>query len=211
MASYSHMTSCDHPRSQPFDMDASEYSPPHTADALKSSRRCGAAQSQRIDDQHCRLTYLRGIYPKKQQKASYEASLLHGGRLSQTAQVFTNGGPKACVRFSHEDLVGRYYLKPKTRFYPKFKPLLKGLAIPACPPQALPHLVHQWAPKTQCFSQISEHSVFTPTGILSNRCTTFKNRQSFLLTLAVLASFLEFLVPHQGRPVATWLIQKRTA
>lgn len=79
VASYSHISSsCDHPRDQPFNTDTSGYSPLHTADALKSSRRHRRCSEPSINDQHCRLTYLRGICSKKQHKASCEASLLHG-------------------------------------------------------------------------------------------------------------------------------------
>ena len=184
VASYSHMSSCDHPRSQPFDTDTSEYSPPHTADALKSSRRQRRCSEPSIDDQHCRLTYLRGIYPKQQQKASYEASLLHGEEdylkrhksLQMEGQKLINqslvmgievGKSSAANQSAEKVLPPRLNLCSRTSY--------SSLSSPGTSPSG-----SSLSSQDSAFSQISEHSVFAPTETSSPIDCTFQRKQAEL-------------------------------
>ncbi|XP_068412344.1 rho GTPase-activating protein 20 isoform X2 [Eschrichtius robustus] len=178
MASYSHMSSCDHPRSQTFDTDTSGYSPPHTTDALKSSRRHRRCSEPNIDDQHCKLTYLRGIHSKKQHKASYEASLLHGEEdylkrhksLQMEGQKLINqslvmgievGKTSATNRNTDKVLPPRLNICSRTSY--------SSLSSPGTSPSG-----SSVSSQDSAFSQISEHSVFTPTETSSPIDCTFQ-------------------------------------
>ncbi|XP_061296225.1 rho GTPase-activating protein 20 isoform X1 [Bos javanicus] len=184
VASYSHMSSCDHPRSQPFDMDASEYSPPHTADTLKSSRRQRRCSEPSIDDQHCRLTYLRGIYPKKQQKASYEASLLHGEEdylkrhksLQMEGQKLINQSLVMGIEVGKSSATNQNVekvLPPSLNLCSRTS--YSSLSSPGTSPSG-----SSVSSQDSAFSQISEHSVFTPTETSSPIDCTFQRKQAEL-------------------------------
>ncbi|XP_059959431.1 rho GTPase-activating protein 20 isoform X2 [Mesoplodon densirostris] len=178
MASYSHMSSCDHPRSQTFDTDTSGYSPPHTTDALKSSRRHRRCSEPNIDDQHCKLTYLRGIHSKKQHKASYETSLLHGEEdylkrhksLQMEGQKLINqslvmgievGKTSATNQNTDKVLLPRLNICSRTSY--------SSLSSPGTSPSG-----SSVSSQDSAFSQISEHSVFTPTETSSPIDCTFQ-------------------------------------
>ncbi|XP_007173043.2 rho GTPase-activating protein 20 isoform X3 [Balaenoptera acutorostrata] len=178
MASYSHMSSCDHPRNQTFDTDTSGYSPPHTTDALKSSRRHRRCSEPNIDDQHCKLTYLRGIHSKKQHKASYEASLLHGEEdylkrhksLQMEGQKLINqslvmgievGKTSATNQNTDKVLPPRLNICSRTSY--------SSLSSPGTSPSG-----SSVSSQDSAFSQISEHSVFTPTETSSPIDCTFQ-------------------------------------
>ncbi|XP_066895008.1 rho GTPase-activating protein 20 isoform X7 [Kogia breviceps] len=178
MASYSHMSSCDHPRNQTFDTDTSGYSPPHTTDALKSSRRHRRCSEPNIDDQHCKLTYLRGIHSKKQHKASYEASLLHGEEdylkrhksLQMEGQKLINqslvmgievGKTSATNQNTEKVLPPRLNICSRTSY--------SSLSSPGTSPSG-----SSVSSQDSAFSQISEHSVFTPTETSSPIDCTFQ-------------------------------------
>lgn len=178
MASYSHMSSCDHPRNQTFDADTSGYSPPHTTDALKSSRRHRRCSEPNIDDQHCKLTYLRGIHSKKQHKASYEASLLHGEEdylkrhksLQMEGQKLINqslvmgievGKTSATNQNTDKVLPPRLNICSRTSY--------SSLSSPGTSPSG-----SSVSSQDSAFSQISEHSVFTPTETSSPIDCTFQ-------------------------------------
>ncbi|XP_022417274.1 rho GTPase-activating protein 20 isoform X4 [Delphinapterus leucas] len=178
MASYSHMSSCDHPRNQTFDTDRSGYSPPHTTDTLKSSRRHRRCSEPNIDDQHCKLTYLRGIHSKKQHKASYEASLLHGEEdylkrhksLQMEGQKLINqslvmgievGKTSATNQNTDKVLPPRLNICSRTSY--------SSLSSPGTSPSG-----SSVSSQDSAFSQISEHSVFTPTETSSPIDCTFQ-------------------------------------
>ncbi|KAB0391542.1 hypothetical protein E2I00_006788 [Balaenoptera physalus] len=178
MASYSHMSSCDHPRNQTFDTDTSGFSPPHTTDALKSSRRHRRCSEPNIDDQHCKLTYLRGIHSKKQHKASYEASLLHGEEdylkrhksLQMEGQKLINqslvmgievGKTSATNQNTDKVLPPRLNICSRTSY--------SSLSSPGTSPSG-----SSVSSQDSAFSQISEHSVFTPTETSSPIDCTFQ-------------------------------------
>ncbi|TKC37657.1 hypothetical protein EI555_006170, partial [Monodon monoceros] len=178
MASYSHMSSCDHPRNQTFDTDTSGYSPPHTTDTLKSSRRHRRCSEPNIDDQHCKLTYLRGIHSKKQHKASYEASLLHGEEdylkrhksLQMEGQKLINqslvmgievGKTSATNQNTDKVLPPRLNICSRTSY--------SSLSSPGTSPSG-----SSVSSQDSAFSQISEHSVFTPTETSSPIDCTFQ-------------------------------------
>ncbi|XP_058401237.1 rho GTPase-activating protein 20 [Diceros bicornis minor] len=178
VASCSHISSHDHPRNQPFDTDPSGYSPPHTADALKSSRRHRRCSEPGIDDQHCKLTYLRGIYSKKQHKTGYEASLLHGEEdylkrhksLQMEGQKLINqslvmgievGKSSATNQNTEKVLPPRLNICPRTSY--------SSLSSPGTSPSG-----SSVSSQDSAFSQISEHSVFTPTETSSPIDCTFQ-------------------------------------
>ncbi|XP_007115349.1 rho GTPase-activating protein 20 isoform X4 [Physeter macrocephalus] len=178
MASYSHMSSCEHPRNQTFDTDTSGYSPPHTTDAFKSSRRHRRCSEPNIDDQHCKLTYLRGIHSKKQHKASYEASLLHGEEdylkrhksLQMEGQKLINqslvmgievGKTSATNQNTDKVLPPRLNICSRTSY--------SSLSSPGTSPSG-----SSVSSQDSAFSQISEHSVFTPTETSSPIDCTFQ-------------------------------------
>ncbi|XP_062949341.1 rho GTPase-activating protein 20-like [Cynocephalus volans] len=167
VASYSHMSSQDHSRNQPFDEDTSRYSLPHTTDTLKRSRIHRRCSEPIIDNQHCKLTYLRGIDLKKQHKTSCEAGLLQGEEdylkqhksLQMEGQKLINqslvmgievGKSSATNQNTEKVLPPRLSLCPKTSCC--------SLSSPGTSPSGS-SVSSQDSP----FSQTSEHSVFTPT------------------------------------------------
>ncbi|XP_062949112.1 rho GTPase-activating protein 20-like [Cynocephalus volans] len=120
-----------------------------------------------IDNQHCKLTYLRGIDSKKQHKTSCEAGLLQGEEdylkqhksLQMEGQKLINqslvmgievGKSSATNQNTEQILLPRLSLCPKTSCSSLFSPgtFPSGSSV-SC----------QDSP----FSQTSEHSVFTPT------------------------------------------------
>ncbi|XP_021573428.1 rho GTPase-activating protein 20 isoform X2 [Carlito syrichta] len=178
VASFNPMSSQDHSKNQPFDVDTSGYSPPHTADALKSSRTHRRCSEPNIDDQHCKLTYLRGIYSKKQHKTSCEAGLLHGEEdylkrhksLQIEGQKLINqslvmgievGKSSATNQNSEKVLPPRLNLGPRTSY--------SSLSSPGTSPSG-----SSVSSQDSAFSQISEHSVFTPTETSSPIDCTFQ-------------------------------------
>ncbi|XP_023094847.2 rho GTPase-activating protein 20 isoform X2 [Felis catus] len=178
VASYSHMSSQDHPGSQPFGTDTSGYSPTHTADALKSSRRHRRCSEPSMDDQHCKLTYLRGIYSKKQHKTSCGAGLLHGEEaylerhksLQMEGQKLINqslvmgievGKSSSTNRNTEKGLPPRLNVCPRTSY--------SSLSSPGTSPSG-----SSVSSQDSAFSQISEHSVFTPTETSSPIDCTFQ-------------------------------------
>ncbi|XP_006740292.1 rho GTPase-activating protein 20 [Leptonychotes weddellii] len=178
VASYSHISSQDHPRNQPFGADTSGYSPPNTADALKGSRRHRRCSEPNMDDQHCKLTYLRGIYSKKQHKTSYEAGLLHGEEdylkrhksLQMEGQKLINqslvmgievGKSSGTNQNTEKGLPPRLNICPRTSY--------SSLSSPGTSPSG-----SSVSSQDSAFSQISEHSVFTPTETSSPIDCTFQ-------------------------------------
>ncbi|KAF0876915.1 RHG20 protein, partial [Crocuta crocuta] len=178
VASYSHMSSQDHPGSQTFGTDTPGYSPPHTADALKSSRRYRRCSEPSMDDQHCKLTYLRGIYSKKQHKTSCGASLLHGEEdylerhksLQMEGQKLINqslvmgievGKSSSTNQNTEKGLPPRLNICPRTSY--------SSLSSPGTSPSG-----SSVSSQDSAFSQISEHSVFTPTETSSPIDCTFQ-------------------------------------
>lgn len=178
VASCSHMSSQDHTGNQPFGADTSGYSPPHTADALKTSRRHRRCSEPNMDDQHCKLTYLRGMYSKKQHKTSYEAGLLHGEEdylqrhksLQMEGQKLINqslvmgievGKSSGTNQNTEKGLPPRLNICPRTSY--------SSLSSPGTSPSG-----SSVSSQDSAFSQISEHSVFTPTETSSPIDCTFQ-------------------------------------
>uniref|UniRef100_A0A250Y6Z8 Rho GTPase-activating protein 20 n=1 Tax=Castor canadensis TaxID=51338 RepID=A0A250Y6Z8_CASCN len=181
VASFSPVSSQGHSRSQPFDADTSGYSPPHTVDALKSSvthRRCSEPN---IDGQKCKLSYLRGIYSKKQHKTSCEGGLLHGEEdylkrhksLQIEGQKLINqslvmgievGKGSATNQSTEKVLPPRLNLCPRTSY--------SSLSSPGTSPSG-----SSVSSQDSAFSQISEHSVFTPTETSSPIDCTFQTQR----------------------------------
>ncbi|XP_062949147.1 rho GTPase-activating protein 20-like [Cynocephalus volans] len=166
VASYSHMSSQDHSRNQPFDEDTSGYSLPHTTGTLKSSRTHWHCSEPNIDNQHSKLIYLRGIDSKKH-KTSCEAGLLQGEEdylkqhksLQMEGQKLINqslvmgielGKSSATNQNSEKVLPPRLSLCPKTSCSSSSSPGTSASGSSA-------------SCQDSPFSQISEHSVFTPT------------------------------------------------
>ncbi|XP_036751585.2 rho GTPase-activating protein 20 isoform X2 [Manis pentadactyla] len=181
VASHTHMSSHDHARNQPFDADRSGYSPPHTADAPQSSRRHRRCSEPNTDDQHCKLTYLRGIYSKKQHKTNYEAGLLHGEEdylkrhksLQMEGQKLINqslimgievGKSSATNQNIEKILPPRLNICPRTSY--------SSLSSPGTSPSG-----SSVSSQDSAFSQISEHSVFTPTETSSPIDCTFQTQR----------------------------------
>ncbi|KAI6053619.1 rho GTPase-activating protein 20 isoform X1 [Marmota monax] len=178
VASYSHIPSRDHSRNQTFDPDSSGYSPPHTADAPKSSRTHRRCSEPNIDDQNCKLTYLRGIYSKKQHKTSCEAGLLHGEEdylkrhksLQMEGQKLINqslvmgievGKSSSTNQSTEKVLPPRLNLGPRASY--------SSLSSPGTSPSG-----SSVSSQDSAFSQISEQSVFTPTETSSPIDCTFQ-------------------------------------
>ncbi|XP_051705416.2 rho GTPase-activating protein 20 isoform X3 [Oryctolagus cuniculus] len=181
VASYSHLSSQDHPRNQPFDADTSEYSPPHRPDSLKGSRTHRRCSEPNIDDQNCKLTYLRGIYSKKQHKTSCDAGLLQGEEdylkrhksLQIEGQKLINqslvmgievGKSSTTNQNTEKGLPPRLNLCPRTSY--------SSLSSPGTSPSG-----SSVSSQDSAFSQISEHSVFTPTETSSPIDCTFQSQR----------------------------------
>ncbi|PNJ76098.1 ARHGAP20 isoform 5 [Pongo abelii] len=178
VASYSPMSSQDHSKNQPFDVNTSGYSPPHTADALKGPRTHRRCSEPNIEDQNRKLTYLRGIYSKKQHKTSCEAGLLHEEEdylkrhksLQMEGQKLINqslvmgievGKSSATNQNTEKVLPPRLNLCPRTSY--------SSLSSPGTSPSG-----SSVSSQDSAFSQISEHSVFTPTETSSPIDCTFQ-------------------------------------
>ncbi|XP_037697309.1 rho GTPase-activating protein 20 [Choloepus didactylus] len=177
-ASYSHLTSQEHSRNPPSGADLPEYFPPHTADVLKSSRRYRRCSEPNIHDQHYKLTYLRGIYSKKQHKTSYEAGVFHGEEeylkrhrsLQMEGQKLINqslvmgievGKSSATNQNTEKVLPPRLNICPRTSY--------SSLSSSGTSPSG-----SSVSSQDSAFSQISEHSVFTPTETSSPIDCTFQ-------------------------------------
>uniref|UniRef100_A0A8C6QFH1 Rho GTPase activating protein 20 n=1 Tax=Nannospalax galili TaxID=1026970 RepID=A0A8C6QFH1_NANGA len=177
-ASHSHMSSQDHSRGQLFDADVPSYSPPHTAEALKSSRAHWRCSEPNIDDQNYKLSYLRGIYSKKQHKTSCEAGLLHGEEdylkrhkslqiegqklINQSLVMGIEVGKSSTTNQSSEKV-----LPPRLNLCPRAS--YSSLSSPGTSPSG-----SSVSSQDSAFSQISEHSVFTPTETSSPIDCTFQ-------------------------------------
>ncbi|XP_021526790.2 rho GTPase-activating protein 20 isoform X1 [Aotus nancymaae] len=178
VASYSPVSSQDHSKNQPFDVDTSGYSPPHTADALKGPRTHRRCSEPNIEDQNRKLTYLRGIYSKKQHKTSCEAGVLHGEEdylkrhksLQMEGQKLINqslvmgievGKSSTTNQNTEKVLPPRLNLCPRTSY--------SSLSSPGTSPSG-----SSVSSQDSAFSQISEHSVFTPTETSSPIDCTFQ-------------------------------------
>ncbi|XP_059123863.1 rho GTPase-activating protein 20 [Peromyscus eremicus] len=178
VASYSHMSSQDHPRKQPFDADTCRFSPPHIADARKSSRVHRRCSEPSIEDQNYKLSYLRGIYSKKQHKTSCETGLLHreedylkrhkslqieGQKLiNQSLVMGIEVGKSSGTHQSTEKV-----LPPRLNLCPRAS--YSSLSSPGTSPSG-----SSVSSQDSAFSQISEHSVFTPTETSSPIDCTFQ-------------------------------------
>lgn len=178
VASYSHASSQDRSRKQPFDADTCGFSPPHMADARKSSqvhRRCSEPS---IDDQNYKLSYLRGIYSKKQHKSSWETGHLHeeedylrrhkslqleGQKLINQSLVMgiEVGKSSGTHQSTEKALPPRLNLCPRASY--------SSLSSPGTSPSG-----SSVSSQDSAFSQISEHSVFTPTETSSPIDCTFQ-------------------------------------
>ncbi|XP_029770880.1 rho GTPase-activating protein 20 [Suricata suricatta] len=178
VASYSHMSSQNHPGSQPFGTDTPGYSPLHTADALKGSRRHRRCSEPSMDDQHCKLTYLRGVYSKKQHKASCGAGLLHGEEdylerhksLQMEGQKLINQSLVMGIEVGKSSSTNQNTekgLPPRLNLYPRTS--YSSLSSPGTSPSG-----SSVSSQDSAFSQISEHSVFTPTETSSPIDCTFQ-------------------------------------
>ncbi|XP_049745288.1 rho GTPase-activating protein 20 isoform X1 [Elephas maximus indicus] len=178
VAPYSGMSLQDHCRTQPINADTPGYSPPHTADALKSSRMHRRCSEPNIDDQHCKLTYFRGIYSKKQHKTSCETGPLHGEEdylkrhksLQMEGQKLINqslvmgieiGKSSATHQNTEKVLSPRLNICPSTSY--------SSLSSPGTSPSG-----SSVSSQDSAFSQISEHSMFTPTETSSPIDCTFQ-------------------------------------
>lgn len=179
VASYSHVSPQGHPRKQPFNADACRFSPPHMADAQKGSRahhrRCSEPS---IDEQNYKLSYLRGIYSKKQNKTSCEAGLLHGEEdylkrhkslqiegqklINQSLVMGIEVGKSSGTHQSTEKV-----LPPRLNLCPRAS--YSSLSSPGTSPSG-----SSVSSQDSAFSQISEHSVFTPTETSSPIDCTFQ-------------------------------------
>ncbi|KAM5245975.1 rho GTPase-activating protein 20 [Ctenodactylus gundi] len=182
MTSYSHVSSQNHSRSHPGDTNTSRYSPPSTADPLKSSRTHRRCSEPSIDDQNCKLTYLRGIHSNKQYKTSCEAGLSHGEEdylkrhksLQMEGQKLINqslvmgievGKNSATQQSTEKVLPPRLNLCPRTSY--------SSLSSPGTSPSG-----SSVSSQDSAFSQISEHSVFTPTETFPPVDCTFQAQKS---------------------------------
>uniref|UniRef100_A0A8C5JWN0 Rho GTPase-activating protein 20 n=1 Tax=Jaculus jaculus TaxID=51337 RepID=A0A8C5JWN0_JACJA len=208
VASCSHMSSQNHSRNRPFDADTSGYSPPHTADALKSSRAYRRCSEPSIDDQNCKLSYLRGIYSKKQHKTNCEAGFLHGEEdylkrhksLQMEGQKLINqslvmgievGKSSATNQSTEKVLPPRLTLCPRTSY--------SSLSSPGTSPSG-----SSVSSQDSAFSQISEHSVFTPTETSSPVDCTFRTqRKQEELSSDLNSSSLISRMPGSSRGLAS--------
>ncbi|KAK2502468.1 hypothetical protein MC885_006668 [Smutsia gigantea] len=181
VASHAHLSAHGHARDQPFDTDKSGYSPPHTADALQSSRRHRRCSEPNTDDQHCELTYLRGIYSKKQHKTNYEAGLLHGEEdylkrhksLQMEGQKLINQSLIMGIEVGKSSATNQNIekiLPPKLNICPRTS--YSSLSSPGTSPSG-----SSVSSQDSAFSQISEHSVFAPTETSSPIDCTFQTQR----------------------------------
>ncbi|XP_027270909.1 rho GTPase-activating protein 20 isoform X2 [Cricetulus griseus] len=178
VASYSPMSSRDHPRKQPLETDTCRLSPPPRAGARKSSRVHRRCSEPSIDDQNCKLSYLRGIYSKQQHKPSCESGLLHGEEdylrrhkslqmegqklINQSLVLGIEVGKSSSTHQSTEKV-----LPPRLNLCPRAS--YSSLSSPGTSPSG-----SSVSSQDSAFSQISEHSVFTPTETSSPIDCTFQ-------------------------------------
>ncbi|KAM4828389.1 rho GTPase-activating protein 20 isoform 2-T2 [Thomomys bottae] len=175
VSSLSQVTFQDHGGNQPFGTDTEGFAP---AEALKSSmtrRRCSEPS---IDDQNCQLTYLRGIYSKKLHKTSCDAGLLPGEEdylqrhkslqiegqklINQSLVMGIEVGKNSATNPGTEKVLPpRLNLCPRTSY--------SSLSSPGTSPSG-----SSVSSQDSAFSQISEHSVFTPTDTSSPIDCTFQ-------------------------------------
>ncbi|XP_006890921.1 PREDICTED: rho GTPase-activating protein 20 [Elephantulus edwardii] len=178
VASYSGMSSQDHCRGQPRNAEAPRFSPPHTGDTLKSSRIHRRSSEPSIDDQHCKLTYLRGIHSKKHHKASCEAGPFHGEEdylqrhksLQMEGQKLINQSLVMGIEVGKSSATSQNtekVLPPKLNICPRTS--YSSLSSPGTSPSG-----SSVSSQDSAFSQISEHSVFTPTETSSPIDCTFQ-------------------------------------
>ncbi|ELK11940.1 Rho GTPase-activating protein 20 [Pteropus alecto] len=178
VASYSHVSSYDHPRNVPFDSGTSGYSPAHTTDALKSSRRHRRCSEPIIHDQHCKLSHLGGIYSKKQHKTSYEADhfdreddyLKRHKSLQMEGQKLINQSLVMGIEVGKSSAVNQTtekFLPSSLNTCPSTSS--SSLSSPGTSPSG-----SSGRSQDSAFSQISEHFVFTPTDTSSPIDCTFQ-------------------------------------
>ncbi|KAG8519025.1 Rho GTPase-activating protein 20, partial [Galemys pyrenaicus] len=178
VAPCSHISSQDQAGAQPFAGDTPGYSSPHTADALKGPRRHRRCSEPSMDDQRCKLTYLRGVYAKQQQKTGFGASLLHGEEdylqrhkslqmegqklINQSLVMGIEVGKSSAAHPNTDRVVPpRLNICPRTSY--------SSLSSPGSSPSG-----SSVSSQDSAFSQISEHSVFTPTETSSPIDCTFQ-------------------------------------
>ncbi|XP_037361131.1 rho GTPase-activating protein 20 [Talpa occidentalis] len=178
VASCSHVPSQGRTGTQPFAADPPGYSPPHTADALKGPRRHRRCSEPSMDDQRCKLTYLRAVYSKQQQKSGRGAGPLHGEddylkrhkSLQMEGQKLINqslvmgievGKSSAVTPNPDRAIPPRLHIGPRTSY--------SSLSSPGSSPSG-----SSVSSQDSAFSQISEHSVFTPTETSSPIDCTFQ-------------------------------------
>ncbi|XP_054581334.1 rho GTPase-activating protein 20 [Eptesicus fuscus] len=178
VASCNYMSSHDCPRSQASDADTPGHAAPHAADAPKSSRRHRCCSEPSINDQHSKLSYLRGIFSRKHNKASYEVGPLRGEEeylqqhkslqmegqklINQSLVMGIEVGKSGATSQSTETLLpSRLSICPRTS--------CSSLSSPGTSPSG-----SSVSSQDSAFSQISEHSVFTPTETSSPIDCTFQ-------------------------------------
>ncbi|XP_072810038.1 rho GTPase-activating protein 20-like isoform X1 [Vicugna pacos] len=173
------ISSHDCPTNQPIAVDTAGYSPPCPAEPLKGSGRQRHCSEPSTDDQHCKLTYLRGLYSKKKQhNASCDASLSHkeedylerhkslqmeGQKLiSQSLVMGIEVGKSGATKQITEKV-----FPPRLSICPRSS--CSSLSSPDTSPSGSPV-----SSQDSGFSQISEQSVFTPTETSSPVDCTFQ-------------------------------------
>lgn len=177
VASCNYMSSHDCPRSQPLDADTPGHAPPYAADGPKGSRRHRCCSETSINDQHSKLSYLRGIFSRKHNKTSYEVHHLSGEEeylqqhksLQMEGQKLINqslvmgievGKSSATNQNTEKLLPSQLSICPRTS--------CSSLSSPGTSPSG-----SSVSSQDSAFSQISEHSVFTPTETSSPVDCTF--------------------------------------
>ncbi|XP_071068424.1 rho GTPase-activating protein 20 isoform X2 [Dasypus novemcinctus] len=178
LASCSNVSTQDPSRNRRVNADTSGHSLPHTTDALPGPRRHRRCSEPTIDNQHCTLTYLRGSYSKKQYKTSCDAGPLRGEEeylkrqksLQMEGQKLINqslvmgievGKSSAINQNTEKVLPPRLNICPRTSY--------SSLSSPGTSPSG-----SSVSSQDSAFSQISEHSVFTPTETSSPIDCTFQ-------------------------------------
>lgn len=178
VASCNYMSSHDCPRSQPLDADTPGHAPPHAADAPKSSKRHRRCSETSVDDQHAKLSYLRGIFSRKHNKTSYEVRPLSGEEeylqqhkslqlegqklINQSLVMGIEVGKSGATNQNTEKL-----LPSKLSTCPRTS--CSSLSSPGTSPSG-----SSVSSQDSAFSQISEHSVFTPNETSSPVDCTFQ-------------------------------------
>ncbi|XP_016057994.1 PREDICTED: rho GTPase-activating protein 20-like [Miniopterus natalensis] len=155
VASCSHMSPQDHPRSQPFGLDTSGTALPHTTGALKNSERQQLCSEPNIDVQPCKRSYLRRIFSKKQNKTDYASGHLHREEDHLKPQIEgQNLVNQSLVMGIEVDKSSA--TKQNTRCLPwRLNICLSCISTSPCDSSG--------SSQDSAFSQISEHSVCTPT------------------------------------------------